>query len=95
MSMRVNPRTIILTLKKHQGKAADTAKELGIHRSTVYRWVKRARDARGNLSSRGLKRKSTRRPHTTTPKVLFTEHISQLIGVLREKVGQQKRLPTT
>lgn len=65
--MRIKPRIIIETLKRHNGNAAEAAQELGIHRSTVWRWVQRATSSSssrlGYLSSRNLKRKSTR-PHT-------------------------------
>lgn len=63
--MRVKPRDIILTFKQ-TGSATETGEVLGIHRSTVYRWLKRAKKSYGyrvSYSSRSLSRKSTR-PHT-------------------------------
>lgn len=61
--MRVKPKDIVLTFKQ-TGSASKTATLLSIHRSTVYRWLKRAKTSYGKgYSSRGLKRKSTR-PHT-------------------------------
>lgn len=62
--MRVKPYLIIRTFKK-TGSAKDTASFLGIHRSTVYRWIERARSihSRFELSEKNLVRKSTK-PHT-------------------------------
>ena len=55
--MRVNPKLIIKLLNKDEPLS-----ELGINRTTVWRWKKKARTSRGTLSSRYLTRKSTR-PH--------------------------------
>jgi hypothetical protein len=62
--MKPKPSDIIKTLKM-TGNAAQTADILGIHRSTVYRWKKKARAVYYpySLLSRGLIRKSTK-PHT-------------------------------
>ena len=48
------------------GSVIDAAKVLSIHRSTVYRWIKKARSIhnRLELSEKGLVRRSTK-PHTT------------------------------
>ena len=58
--MRVKPKEIILTLKKNGLCIGKTAKDLGIGRTTVWRWKRRATVRPGVLSSRGLKRKTTR-----------------------------------
>lgn len=61
--MRVKPYLIIRTLKRNNYEVGITAKVLGIHRVTVYRWVKKARSlhqSKLGLSERGLKRKSTK-----------------------------------
>ena len=58
--MRVKPKEIILTYKREDLGVYNTAFKLGIHPTTVYRWIKRARTTRNNLTSRGLKRKSTK-----------------------------------
>jgi len=58
--MRVKPRKIILTLKQNSLDVNKTAIDLNIHRSTVYRWIKRARTRYGSLSSHKLKRRSTK-----------------------------------
>lgn len=57
--MRIKLGIIIQTFKKNRHDAGKTALELGIHRSTVYRWIKRARTYRGLLVSRA-ERKSTK-----------------------------------
>lgn len=59
MFMRISPRTIILRLKKNKLRVSQTAEELGIHPTTIYRWKKRA-DRYGVLSSWRLRRRSTR-----------------------------------
>ena len=57
--MRIKPREIILTYKRLNGDVRATAKELGIHHSTVYRWLNKAKTGWG-ISSRGLHRKPTK-----------------------------------
>lgn len=59
--MRVKPYLVIRTFKK-MGSAQDAAKELGVHRSTVYRWILKARTAFGTLSEERIKKKT----HKTT-----------------------------
>lgn len=61
--MRVKPYLIIRTFKRI-GNVADTADLLSIHRSTVYRWIGKARSihSRLELSEKNLVRKSTK-PH--------------------------------
>lgn len=65
--MRIKPRIIIEKFKACDNSISDTASLLGIHRVTVWRWIKRARASSrsriGDVSSRNLSRKSTR-PHT-------------------------------
>lgn len=77
--MRVKPKLIILTLKKNNLEVEKTAKDLGIHETTVYRWIKRAKTSYGSLSSRHLERKSTR-PHKIHYKLSFDakQHITQV-----------------
>lgn len=85
--MRVKPRIIIDTLKQTQGNIAEAAKQLGIHRTTVWRWVKRAQTTSksrfGYISSRNLKRKSTR-PHTIQYALSHKEE-SAIIVLRKEK----------
>lgn len=57
--MRVPVKQIIKTLKL-TGSASQTAKILGISRPTVYRWKLRGTSVMGNLTWKGVKRKSTR-----------------------------------
>ena len=65
--MRIKPRLIIEKFKEYNNSFSDAAEKLGIHKTTVWRWVKKAklssRSRIGDISSRNLKRKSTR-PHT-------------------------------
>src|SRR3989304_9138596 len=58
--MRIKPREIILTYKRNGERAYRTASELGIHPTTVYRWIERAKTKIGVVSSANLKRKSTK-----------------------------------
>lgn len=62
--MKPKPSEIIRTLKETRSVLV-TGQMLDIHRSTVYRWMKKARASYRNhpLSTRGLMRRSTR-PHT-------------------------------
>ncbi len=64
--MRVKPRIIIKKVKECHGNIAQAALLLGVNRTTVWRWVQRAKTNSlsriGYLSSRNLQRKSTR-PH--------------------------------
>ena len=55
--MRVNPKLIIKLLNK-----GESPKKLGISRTTIWRWSRRAGTIKGVLRSRHLARKSTR-PH--------------------------------
>lgn len=62
--MRVKPYLVIRTFKKEKS-VVKTAEALGIHRITVYRWIKRAHSTRTRgfgLSEKHLIRKSTK-PH--------------------------------
>lgn len=61
--MRIKPNKIILSLKENNFSVSTTSKLLEIHRSTVYRWIKKARTTRHNLTSKMLKRKSTKPKH--------------------------------
>lgn len=58
--MRLKLKTIILAFKRNQLNAHLTASKLGIHKTTVYRWVKKATVRPGVFSSKNLKRKSTK-----------------------------------
>lgn len=84
--MRKEPKEIIRVVKKHQRNIADAAKELGVHRTTVWRWVKRSKTKShsrlGSLTTQGLKRKSTR-PHTIHYGLTYDEQVA--IKTLRKK----------
>lgn len=61
--MRIKPYLIIRTYKQSNYSVSETVKSLGIHRATVYRWIKKAHSlnqSKFGLSERGLQRKSTR-----------------------------------
>lgn len=58
--MRIKPSKIITTLKRNNLCISKTASLLGIHRTTVWRWKKQSYVRPGVLSSRGLRRKSTK-----------------------------------
>lgn len=60
--MRLDPNLITRTLKQNELRVSKTAKQLGISRSTVYRWAKRGKSIHNRLdiSSSGLKRLSTK-----------------------------------
>jgi len=60
--MRIKISEIIRTFKKNGFSASLTSESLGIHRSTVYRWVKKARKNRTYLGTYNerIKRLSTR-----------------------------------
>jgi len=63
--MRVHLSRIIRSLNNNGRDVPRTAEELGIHRTTVYRWIHRARKRYLNrytelLMERGLRRRSTR-----------------------------------
>ena len=81
--MRIKPRQIILTYKA-EGGVYKAAKRLGIHPTTVYRWIKRSKSNLGNISSKNLRRKSTR--PKTIKRFEFTPE--QRIGI--EKLRKEK-----
>lgn len=82
--MRVNPNEIIKRLKVNNFGVVVTAKELGIHRSTVYRWIKRARSSYGHIRHTGLRRG---KPGTRYPKKKLTVEEQSDIISLREETG--------
>lgn len=68
--MQSNPKAIIRYFNKIQS-VTSTAEYFNIHRSTVYRWLKRAKTIRGTYSSHGLERKSTK------PNTIYTSLTNQ------------------
>lgn len=68
---------------RNRNSFVDTAKELSIHVSTVYRWIKKAR-YHGGLRVNKLQRKSTR-PNTIH--YALTPYEESAIIILREKKG--------
>lgn len=82
--MKPKPSFIIKVLKA-TNSVSKTALTLDIHRSTVYRWKKKARASyrQHPLSSRGLVRKSTR-PHTLHRRVSLSLE-SDIISLRKTK----------
>lgn len=83
--MRVKPYLIIRTFKKEG--ISITARALGIHRATIYRWVRRAKSFRTQgfgLSEKNLVRKSTK-PHTIHRSLSRTQEFD--IIRVREETG--------
>lgn len=72
MNMRVKPYLIIRVLKKYAGLVALATKELGIHRTTVWRWKKRSLLLHGRLNERKMFRLSTR-PRKLNNKLTFEQ----------------------
>lgn len=85
--MRVNPKEIIRKYKK-TGSVSCVSKELGIHRGTVYRWIKRAKGTSqgrlGSLSSNGLTRL---KPGPKQPRSKLTKEEESAIIKVREQTG--------
>lgn len=75
--MRIKPGLIIKTLKDNDLRVVDTAKILGIHRTTVYRWKIKANNGRGYLIHQGLKRASTT-PRTIHYKLTSLERLNSI-----------------
>ncbi len=83
--MRVNPKQLIRTINKERLTNTQAAQRFGIHRTTVYRWKKKAKSAYGIYSSYHLIRKSTR-PRTTKILLLDGQILQQLYR-LRKQTG--------
>lgn len=66
MNMRVKPYLIIRTLKRNQGAVSKTAHELGLSRTTVWRWKKRSLLINGRLNERRMFRFSTKPPNVVS-----------------------------
>jgi len=88
--MRIKPSLIIKTFRKYNLVAADCAGVLGIHRSTVYRWVRKARTYRGRLTS-DVERKSTR-PKKLKGGRLDPKQLSQAVCLRRETDWTAERI---
>lgn len=97
--MRKSPKVILSTLRESNLSARNTAKILGIHRSTVYRWKKRA-SVNTWLPLHLLKRKSTR-PHKLRGNFLSERDIKKALklrtdtGWTAEKIVWELHLPVS
>lgn len=90
--MRVKPYIIIRTLKNSKYSVAFTAHTLGIHRATVYRWIKKARSlnqSKLGLSERSLVRKSTR-PRTVYHALSPQEEIQIVLVRVKKRYTAEK-----
>lgn len=81
--MRFKPYLVVRTFKKFNNISI-TARELGISRMSVYRWLNRAKTVSGFYSERNLKRRSTK-PHHIQRKLSLNQQ-SAIIR-LREETG--------
>lgn len=94
--MRIKPGIIIQTFKKNGFDVRRTSLDLGIHRSTIYRWVKRARIYRGLLNSRVF-RKSTKpksiRFALTAKEIDEAIRLRKIKGATAEKIVRKLSLP--
>jgi len=91
--MRVNPQVIIKTLKLNNFSAVKTAKALGIHRSTVYRWVAKAKYpsyGKSLIGEKHLKRRSTK-PKTIT-KALSNDQRSAVVNLRSKKQYSSEKI---
>lgn len=96
--MRVEIKELVVTFRK-KGNVTQTALDLGLSRSTVHRWLKRARGLTGRLKYRGIRRLSTR-PKTTYR--LLTPEIERRILVAKQtlhfgpkKIAKYLKLPVS
>lgn len=84
MAKRKTIKEIIETYKEVGGNYTQTALSLGISRSTVKRWVKRGTSLYGNVTFRGVNRRSTR-PHRLQRRI--TSNGENEIITLRKQTG--------
>jgi transposase InsO family protein len=92
--MRIKPKKIIKTVKACGGNCGEAGLLLGLHRVTVWRWVRRAKTNSlsriGYLSTTNLKRKSTR-PHVVHH-ALTKDQESAIIKLRKEKKYTAEKL---
>ncbi len=86
---RVDVKDIILSYRETQN-ASQTARDLGISRWTVYRWIRKSRSihTRNYYSIKGLKRKSTM-PHLIHTKSHLLEY-PKIIQLRKAHIGARK-----
>ena len=84
MAKRRDIKEIIEAYKEVGGNYTQAALYLGISRSTMKRWVKRGTSLYGNITFRGIERRSTE-PHTV--KTRTTVPMENEIVLLRKKTG--------
>lgn len=89
--MRVNPKDLIRTINKEHLSAYQAARRFGIHRSTVYRWLRRAKTAYGAYSSSYLERRSTR-PHAVKSPLLRGTALHRMYMLRKETEWTAEKL---
>lgn len=98
--MRINPKELIRTINRENLSASQAATVFHIHRSTVYRWLKKAKMPSGSYSSHHLDRKSTR-PHKVKPLILLGNTLHQIYTLRKEtdwtaeKLTHELKLPVS
>lgn len=79
----------IITRYKVTGSASTTARELGISRMTVYRWLKRGKTFSGGITYRKVRRNSTK-PHMIHYQLTNRERLDIVQLYQQEHVGAKK-----
>lgn len=90
MNKRRSIKEIITTYKRLNHNVLLTARELGVSRSTVYRWVKRGRTAYGYVKWKGVKRRSTR--PKTIHRALRPQEGDSVIKLREERGADSRKL---
>lgn len=87
--MRVKPENIIKTFKE-TNSVSSIVRILGVHRSTIYRWIRRAKSPYGHLKHKESKREFTK--PKTIHNIFFTFVASNLLFLkFIEKKNYQTR----
>ncbi len=87
---RIQPKDIIETINTI-GAVSETARKLGVHRSTVHRWLKRAEKIQGIYTASHLERKSTR-PHALRTTALTPDDIARILKTHKEHPQTAEKL---
>ncbi|HEV2403713.1 MAG TPA: integrase core domain-containing protein [Candidatus Saccharimonadales bacterium] len=95
--MRIEPRIIIQTLRKNNGRVRQTARELNISPGTVSNWRRRARSgSKGRLSDlKGNVARRSTRPKTTRTTTLAGDEQLTILRLRRERGHGALKLAAT